>query len=111
MRQQATEIITRHGYRANQAHFAIEAKPPVEWNKGFAAEFILETTFGKDWRDTVKVIVAGDDTTDEDAMRKLKGQGATFRVSEDSAVQTDADFLLNSPIEVAHLLKWVFENL
>lgn len=111
LRLKATEIIQSHGYRAHQAHFAVEAKPPVEWNKGFAAEFILETTFGKDWRDTVKVVVAGDDVTDEDAMRKLKGQGATFRVTHDDAIETDADFLLESPDEVAHLLKWISENM
>lgn len=111
MRKRAIEIIQRLGYRANQAHFAVEAKPPVEWNKGFAAEYILETTFGKNWRESVKVVVAGDDTTDEDAMRKLQGQGASFRVTNDDSIETAADFLLESPFEVAHLLKWIWENL
>ena len=111
MRRTATEIIQSHGYRANQAHFAVEAKPPVEWNKGFAAEFILETTFGKNWKDTVKVVVAGDDVTDEDAMKKMKGQGATFRVTKEDSIETAADFLLEDPVEVAHLLKWISENL
>lgn len=111
LRLKSTEIIKSHGYRANQAHFAVEAKPPVEWNKGFAAEFILETTFGKNWRDTVKVVVAGDDVTDEDAMRKLKGQGATFRVTHEDSIETDADFLLESPYDVAQLLKWITENM
>lgn len=111
LRLNATNIIEKFGYSANQAHFAVEAKPPVEWNKGFAAEFILENTFGKDWRETVKVVVAGDDTTDEDAMRKLKGQGASFRVTPQDSIQTDADFLLESPQEVARLLKWISENL
>lgn len=111
LRKKATEIIQSHGYRANQAHFAVEAKPPVEWNKGFAAEFILETTFGKDWRNLVKVVVAGDDVTDEDAMKKLAGQGATFRVTHDDNVETAADFLLETPFDVAHLLKWISENL
>lgn len=48
---------------------AIEAKPPVQWNKGEAALHILRREFGDDWPDKVKVIFAGDDTTDEDAMR------------------------------------------
>lgn len=111
MRKKATEIIQSHGYRANQAHYAVEAKPPVEWNKGFAAEFILETTFGKNWRETMKVVVAGDDVTDEDAMKKLKGQGASFRVTHDDSIETAADWLLESPQEVALLLKWISENL
>lgn len=48
---------------------AIEAKPPVQWNKGEAALHILRQEFGNDWADKVKVIFAGDDTTDEDAMK------------------------------------------
>lgn len=111
MRKLATEIITSHGYNAHQAHFAVEGKPPVQWNKGFAAEFILETTFGKNWRDTMKVVVAGDDRSDEDAMLMLKGHGATFRVTHDDSIATAADFLLESPDEVAHLLKWIYENM
>lgn len=30
----ATEIIAKYGYLPNPAHSAIEAKPPVQWNKG-----------------------------------------------------------------------------
>ena len=66
---QATEIIKKYGYNANQAHLAVEAKPPVEWNKGFAAEYILNHEFGENWRNEIKVIFAGDDTTDEDIMK------------------------------------------
>ena len=49
-----------------------EAKPPVEWNKGNAAIYILKTAFGIHWSDNVRVIYAGDDQTDEDAMKALK---------------------------------------
>lgn len=48
---------------------AIEAKPAVQWNKGEAALHILRQEFGNDWTEKVKVIFAGDDTTDEDAMK------------------------------------------
>lgn len=68
IKNKATEIIKKHGYNDNQAHLAIEAKPPVEWNKGFAAEYILKHSFGENWREDIKVIFAGDDTTDEDIM-------------------------------------------
>lgn len=30
----ASETIKEFGYIPHQAHMAIEAKPPVEWNKG-----------------------------------------------------------------------------
>lgn len=65
----AAEICQQHGFRPNQAHEAIEAKPPVNWNKGEAALYILKSKFGADWVQEVLVVFAGDDTTDEDAMR------------------------------------------
>lgn len=33
-KERATSIIESHGYVANLAHAAVEAKPPVIWNKG-----------------------------------------------------------------------------
>lgn len=68
-KQLASEICTKFGFRANQAHEAIEAKPPVNWNKGEAALYILKQKFGDNWSQKVSVVFAGDDTTDEDAMR------------------------------------------
>lgn len=70
-RLEAVRIIESYGFRANQAHFAIEAKPPVNWNKGEATRFILEQKFGKNYATlkNLKIVFAGDDTTDEDAMR------------------------------------------
>lgn len=62
-------IIQSHGYIANPAHCAVEAKPATEWNKGQAALHMLSREFGDNWPNTVKVIFAGDDTTDEDAMK------------------------------------------
>lgn len=64
----ARKIIQSYGYVDSQAHLAIEAKPPVHWNKGEAALLILKEEFGDDWSSHVKVVFAGDDTTDEDAM-------------------------------------------
>ncbi|XP_037811551.1 trehalose-phosphate phosphatase B isoform X2 [Lucilia sericata] len=106
-KQVAIKIIESYGFRANQAHEAIEAKPPVNWNKGEAAMFILKHTFGDNWADEIKVIFAGDDTTDEDAMKKLQGLGKSFRVSTDPEIQTFADFRLSSQDLVSDLLKWI----
>lgn len=37
--QTATKMIESYGLLANQAHCAIEAKPPVRWNKGIIKGF------------------------------------------------------------------------
>lgn len=38
---------------------------------GEAALYILREEFGNDWPEKVKVVFAGDDTTDEDAMKVI----------------------------------------
>lgn len=107
IRDEAKAIIESFGYRANQAHCAIEAKPPVLWHKGKAAEYILSHNFGDDWRSNVKVLFAGDDTTDEDVFELLQGTGVTFRVTKDSELETKATYKVASTKSVTTLLQWV----
>ncbi|XP_067623474.1 uncharacterized protein [Eurosta solidaginis] len=106
-RQTAIQIIESHGFKANPAHEAVEAKPPVNWNKGEAAMLILKNKFGENWANEIKAIFAGDDNTDEDAMRLLQGYGKSFRISTDPEIQTYADFRLPRQDVVEDLLKWI----
>jgi trehalose 6-phosphate synthase/phosphatase len=69
MVEQAKKLIEDAGFKACAAHCALEAKPPVEWNKGRASIYILRTAFGLDWSERIRIIYAGDDATDEDAMK------------------------------------------
>lgn len=69
MEKDAAQLIEAAGFKAANAHCAIEAKPPVQWNKGRASIYILRTAFGVDWSERIRIIYVGDDATDEDAMQ------------------------------------------
>ncbi|XP_017769006.1 PREDICTED: alpha,alpha-trehalose-phosphate synthase [UDP-forming] isoform X2 [Nicrophorus vespilloides] len=107
----AKKLIIEAGFRAEDAHCAIEAKPPVEWNKGRASIYILRTAFGVDWSERIRIIYAGDDTTDEDAMQALKGMAATFRVTSSHITKTYAERRLPSTDSVLTMLRWVERHL
>lgn len=104
---QAVNLIEEAGFKASAAHCAVEAKPPVQWNKGRASIYILRTAFGVDWSERIRIIYAGDDVTDEDAMQALKGMAATFRVTQSNIIRTAAERRLPSTDSVLTMLHWV----
>ena len=70
----AEQLINEAGFKVGRSHSRVvtEAKPPVKWDKGAAAIYILKSAFGVNWSDSVRVFFAGDDISDEDAMKALK---------------------------------------
>lgn len=107
----AQELFQEVGIKMHQSNRAFEARPPVTWNKGRAAIYILRTLFGLDWCDRVSTIFAGDDKTDEDAMRALQGMAVTFRITRSQNLRSAATHRLPSTDAVLSMLKWIERRL
>lgn len=93
----------RENIRLLKGKKVIEFLPNIEWNKGKAALWILNT-LGLDWSEH-KIFYLGDDTTDEDAFRILRTRGTSILIAE-KAEKSAADFRLSSPEEVKCWLKY-----
>lgn len=98
-------IMRRHGLRVTLGKMIVEGRPPVEWNKGYAVLHVLAARHGVDWVSKVRALYVGDDVTDEDAFRSLRGLGKSIRVGP--ATQTDADMVLPDTAAVIELLSWL----
>jgi trehalose 6-phosphate synthase/phosphatase len=101
----ASECIARAGFHARTALCALEARPPVGWDKGQAVLHILRGLYGPAWSQRVRVIYAGDDETDEDAFRALSGLAATFGVGPELRNSRAAQRLAGVA-SVRALLEW-----
>ncbi|CAO2839042.1 unnamed protein product [Amaranthus hypochondriacus] len=83
----------------------LEVRPVIDWNKGKAVEFLLDS-LGLNDSDDVLPIYFGDDRTDEDAFKFLreKNQGYGILVSS-KPKETHAFYSLKDPSEVMEFLK------
>ncbi|NJC71365.1 trehalose-phosphatase [Planosporangium thailandense] len=84
-----------------------ELQPKIDWNKGRAVCFLMDV-LGLDSPDVVPLYL-GDDITDEDAFRALRGRGIGILVGrpddpEVAGRATDAEFVLASTGEVEQFL-------
>lgn len=88
----------------------MEIRPNVNWNKGDALMYFLDT-LGYDTFDDVLPIYIGDDRTDEDAFKIVRKIGGGFPIVVSSiAKETYASYSLRDPADVmtflTHLAKW-----
>ena len=98
--------ISEAGYQPRSAHCAVEARPPIGWDKGRAVLHVLRARYGPSWSEIARVVYVGDDQTDEDAFRVLAGLGQTFRVGS-ADTPTAASRRLPDVEAVASLLGWI----
>lgn len=78
---------------------AFEIRPNAEWNKGSAVRWLMQR---KSFQGTFPVYI-GDDETDKDGYRAVKGLGMSVHVGSEIE---EADYYLVAQTEVRTLLKW-----
>jgi len=104
--ERAHAIVRDAGFQARDAQCAVEARPPLGWDKGRAVLHVLRSRHGPAWTERVRAVYVGDDDTDEDAFRVLQGLGVTFRVGR-AERPTLAAHRLPNVAAVETLLRWV----
>ncbi|XP_015582969.1 probable trehalose-phosphate phosphatase G isoform X2 [Ricinus communis] len=91
--------------RLTHGRKVLEVRPVIDWNKGKAVEFLLES-LGLSNSDDVLPIFIGDDRTDEDAFKVLrKGNKGYGILVSPVPKETNAFYSLRDPTEVMKFLK------
>ncbi|XP_065857966.1 probable trehalose-phosphate phosphatase F [Euphorbia lathyris] len=92
--------------RLTHGRKVLEIRPVIDWNKGKAVEFLLQS-LGLSNCDDVLPIFIGDDRTDEDAFKILRerNQGYGILVSSVPKEESSAFYSLKDPKEVMKFLK------
>jgi trehalose 6-phosphate phosphatase len=83
----------------------LEVRPRVEWDKGRAVLFLLEQMRPPEG---TPILYLGDDRTDEDAFRALRGWGATAEgvlIADPPPADSAASAYLREPTEVGALFE------
>ncbi|KAG2408345.1 trehalose-phosphate phosphatase [Vigna angularis] len=83
----------------------LEVRPVIDWNKGKAVEFLLES-LGFNDSDGVLPIYIGDDKTDEDAFKVLRESNRGYGILVSSVrKESNAFYSLRDPNEVMKFLQ------
>jgi len=106
--------LARHlGLRVTEGKKIIELRPPIDVNKGTASVALAERLGALGVNGSI--LYAGDDQTDEDAFRLLRGRAShavTARIMDAAAdtrvpADTKAEFVFASPSELRRVLEWL----
>ncbi|CAK7355805.1 unnamed protein product [Dovyalis caffra] len=90
--------------RKTHGRKVLEVRPMIDWNKGKAVEFLLES-LGLNNRDDVLPIYIGDDMSDEDAFKVLREGNRGYGILVSSRPkETNAVYSLKDPTEVMRFL-------
>ncbi|KAL9237061.1 hypothetical protein vseg_011650 [Gypsophila vaccaria] len=91
--------------RLSHGRKVLEVRPVIEWNKGKAVEFLLDSLGLSDCGDVLPIYV-GDDRTDEDAFKVLREGNKGYGVLVSSVPkESHAFYSLKDPSEVMKFLE------
>ncbi|KAF5457704.1 hypothetical protein F2P56_021786 [Juglans regia] len=91
--------------RLTHGRKVLEVRPVINWDKGKAVTFLLES-LGLSHCDDVLPIYVGDDRTDEDAFKVLREGNRGYGILVGSAPkESNAAYSLRDPLEVMEFLK------
>jgi trehalose 6-phosphate synthase/phosphatase len=109
--RRAEAVLRRRKLEVMAGKAVLEGRPPLEWDKGQAVLQVLERRHGAQWPARVRALYVGDDVTDEDAFRALRGIGRSILVLAGGTSASGADFTLPSPEEVLQVVRWLAAGL
>lgn len=110
-RQRAAEIVGEmsgetRGLELQIGKEIMELRPGVDWDKGRAIAFLVDSFDGVE-----RALYLGDDTTDEDAFRRLRTMGGIGIRVDEAPGETDASYVLHDPDEAAEFLSKLADRL
>lgn len=100
-------VLVDTGLRKRKGKQVVELEPEVNWDKGHALAWLLETAELD--AEHVLVVYIGDDETDEDVFASLAGKGVSI-VVDDEVSNSLADYRLANPDEVARFLHHLVDH-
>jgi len=91
-------------FRIVEGKKVVEVRPNVQWDKGEAVQWLM---MQERFKESIPIYI-GDDETDRDAFRAIKGQGISIAVGP---MLEGAEFHLRGQGEVEKLLRWMMSLL
>ncbi len=98
----------RNKIKITEGKKVYEIRPPVAWDKGKIALWLLARRQFLAGEDKIVPVYFGDDLTDEDGFRALKNKGLTVLVGEPKA--SDAAYFVRNTGEVVRFMEQILES-
>uniref|UniRef100_A0A0E0CPD2 Trehalose 6-phosphate phosphatase n=1 Tax=Oryza meridionalis TaxID=40149 RepID=A0A0E0CPD2_9ORYZ len=93
--------------KVTNGRMVLEVRPVIDWDKGKAVEFLLQS-LGLDDSENVIPIYIGDDRTDEDAFKVLRQRNCGYGILVSQVPkETEAFYSLRDPSEVMEFLNFL----